>query len=164
MEHNYRSSSNKIDKSDKYYKYIAYVSNKRKELKSIRYNIKLANKTLNDINNDIVLKKQELDSIEERYNEIKLYEETVKNEAYKLRIINSNHMLEISETKRSLLNIIQDIKDNITYICILCREHPINVCNIPCGHTFCHTCILKDGGRICPLCRIDIEYIQKIYI
>tara|TARA_E500000178_G_scaffold22251_1_gene20744 strand:- start:1167 stop:1487 length:321 start_codon:yes stop_codon:yes gene_type:complete len=49
-----------------------------------------------------------------------------------------------------------------SYECTICMENDVNVCIVPCGHTFCSKCI-KDANR-CFICNSDIFMKQKMFI
>jgi|688.fasta_scaffold867394_2 hypothetical protein len=54
-------------------------------------------------------------------------------------------------------------KTNINELkCSICFENNLNICCVPCGHTYCNTCILNSHN--CFICRGAITCIQKIYI
>ena len=43
-------------------------------------------------------------------------------------------------------------------------ENKINVCCIPCGHTYCDKCIHEPDNNNCYICRQNFYRILKIYI
>ena len=51
---------------------------------------------------------------------------------------------------------------NNNNICPICFENKINICCIPCGHTYCKKCI--ECSNNCFICRSNINKIIKIYI
>lgn len=54
------------------------------------------------------------------------------------------------------------IKENNKTICSICYDNKINICCIPCGHTYCDNCIINNMN--CYICRNPIIRINKIYI
>ena len=45
--------------------------------------------------------------------------------------------------------------------CSICMNHDINVCCVPCGHSFCHKCIKTT--ETCFICQQPVFMKQKIY-
>lgn len=48
-------------------------------------------------------------------------------------------------------------------ICSICCEEPIMYCTSPCGHTYCNTCIRKQGTS-CFICRGTIKDRVRLYM
>jgi hypothetical protein len=48
-------------------------------------------------------------------------------------------------------------------ICSICCEEPIMYCTSPCGHTYCNTCIRKQGSS-CFICRGTIRDRVRLYM
>ena len=57
--------------------------------------------------------------------------------------------------------------DRLDINCIICLDSPREVLINPCGHVcLCHDCsrnIVYDGNK-CPICRLNIESVQKAFI
>jgi len=56
-------------------------------------------------------------------------------------------------------------------LCPICFENEINMCAIPCGHTFCNNCIMQsstyhnnNNNKKCLSCRNSLKEYIKIYI
>lgn len=54
------------------------------------------------------------------------------------------------------------------YICPVCKTAKVKNVLVPCGHTYCETCIRHienriTGYNICPMCRKAFQFAQKIY-
>ena len=54
------------------------------------------------------------------------------------------------------------IKNYTSYECTICMENDVNMCLIPCGHTFCSKCLKKTDK--CYICTSDIFMKQKMFI
>lgn len=48
--------------------------------------------------------------------------------------------------------------------CTICFQNEITHCFVPCGHTFCHTCIVASQTKKCMSCRSDIQKTLKIFL
>ena len=48
-------------------------------------------------------------------------------------------------------------------LCPVCFEEPINICLVPCGHTFCSNCITNNIRIQCAVCRTNVTSKQKIF-
>ena len=49
------------------------------------------------------------------------------------------------------------------YNCTICYENEVNVCFIPCGHTFCKGCGEK-ANRKCFICNGTVDATKPIYL
>lgn len=83
-----------------------------------------------------------------------------------IKLIKSNNQVKIkinnlNQQLIKLENSINNIQDNK---CKICYTNNINICLIPCGHTYCSTCIDTSNNCYCFLCRKEIFSKQKIYI
>ena len=47
-------------------------------------------------------------------------------------------------------------------ICSVCLNDAVSYTLTPCGHTFCQTCVRRQGGN-CPMCRTNIKERVRIY-
>jgi hypothetical protein len=47
-------------------------------------------------------------------------------------------------------------------ICTICLQDQVNYAIVPCGHTYCQTCIRRQGNA-CPVCRGPIKDRIKLY-
>ena len=67
---------------------------------------------------------------------------------------------------RSILSPLQTFADHTSTlggpVCSICTLERINSTLIPCGHTFCNTCSVKQRSQ-CYICRSSIREKQKIY-
>jgi hypothetical protein len=62
------------------------------------------------------------------------------------------------------MRFINGVQDNgAVPMCTICFEHPINICIVPCGHTFCSECTLNQIRFQCAVCRTNIISKQKIF-
>lgn len=48
--------------------------------------------------------------------------------------------------------------------CTICFQNEITHCFVPCGHTFCNTCITSSQTNKCMTCRADIQKTIKIFL
>lgn len=125
--------------------------NKDNEIKDLIEDIKLKD---NEIKKLIIYNhdKDERISILERdgkFKEILFQEMNSKFQEYK------------NLTKIKILKLENDIKSNDN-LCSICYENKINICCIPCGHTYCDRCI--SNAVNCYSCRSHIIRTNKIYI
>ena len=51
---------------------------------------------------------------------------------------------------------------SVNCACPVCYDKPINICNVPCGHTCCEECH-KKMKSLCPMCNMHIKESVKIY-
>ena len=47
-------------------------------------------------------------------------------------------------------------------LCSICFDETVSFITVPCGHTFCSNCVLRQGTS-CALCRCNIREKVKIY-
>jgi hypothetical protein len=45
--------------------------------------------------------------------------------------------------------------------CPICFDNMVDICIVPCGHTFCSKCI--DGSKLCYICKNEIFMCQSLY-
>lgn len=100
------------------------------------------------------LKGKFLDITKEAYKS-KLNNGKFKDKLYIYRLMLEKHKINIAALKE--INILNNVS-----LCPLCFQNPINYTVIPCGHTFCKTCL--DKCQNCGVCRGEITCCQKIYI
>lgn len=48
--------------------------------------------------------------------------------------------------------------------CSVCYEAESNHCLVPCGHTFCESCLTKNQSQTCMACRTPIEKKVKMFL
>jgi len=68
---------------------------------------------------------------------------------------------EINNLKKEIRELNIRLKNNKN-LCSICYENKINICCIPCGHTYCDICI--SNTKNCYNCRSSITRINKIFI
>ena len=109
-------------------------------------------------NQDLIIKE---DKYKEKILELEknIYVINNLNKELLLNIYNRNKTdeLEIDELKKELEELKRD--ENI---CTICYKNKINICCIPCGHTYCDICIIKSNN--CYICKNNINRINRIYI
>ena len=83
----------------------------------------------------------------------------IMDETNKLGIVNDF----ISIYKRTLTSFECDKKIFNKYRCTICYENEVNVCLVPCGHTFCKGCSEK-AIKKCFACSAEITSRSTIYL
>jgi hypothetical protein len=55
--------------------------------------------------------------------------------------------------------------DDDDRLCIVCFESSRDAVIVPCGHTGCCSNCLEGfpAPRLCPICRVQVQHVQKIY-
>ncbi len=72
---------------------------------------------------------------------------------------------ELYTSRNAMLNVIRLFcVNNENNLCTLCLEKPVNVFNIPCGHTLCSTCVSKNTALTCPFCRSKVEKVGNLFL
>lgn len=156
-----------IDKIRIYYKNINVktfqleenIINILKKYDEYKSNMEIINKNLNNFNEI----DKHLDNINKelmnymlKYFEKENLKEKIKN--YK------NNITEINIIKKYLNKL-----NGLTFVpyCQICMTTIIDRVVIPCGHTFCNTCLLKNEDleiKRCFICRDDIHNVNKLFI
>ncbi len=78
---------------------------------------------------------------------------------------NNNYLKDQLEQERIINN---DLREQINNLksklekCSICLENDRSICCIPCGHIYCHKCIIT--AKKCFICRKKIICINKIYL
>ena len=75
--------------------------------------------------------------------------------------------LKIIETQQKLQLLENKLNNDDQTLCSVCMEEKINCAFIPCGHTFCNKCILRNSNNAifrCFLCRHQVFQYLKIYL
>lgn len=88
-----------------------------------------------------------------------LYKESAIEEQYKLLIAAYRRfavLRGIVETSRSI------ISQESEPVCTICLQESITHALVPCGHTFCQTCMRRQGTS-CYMCRSNIKDRVKLY-
>ena len=120
-----------------------------------------------NINLDYISINEELKQLKEEYSSLIKSLEIAKIESSNATLIlkHANERNYILQEKYKLLKIeLAEIKLNNHNICSICCENKINVCCIPCGHTYCDKCICEPHNNNCYICRQNFYRILKIYI
>ena len=83
-------------------------------------------------------------------------------------------ILEQNEKLKQINNIINsyrntiklfDINDKFTKSnCCICYENEVNICLIPCGHSFCKTCVDKSYSNKCFICKITFTSKNRLFL
>lgn len=58
----------------------------------------------------------------------------------------------------NLLN--AEMNKNVVFDCLICRNMVYDPVTIPCGHTFCRTCLQKDVSKVCRNCGTVNQYLN----
>jgi hypothetical protein len=75
---------------------------------------------------------------------------------------NMEHMCALFDIVQKETQPLIDRLFSINCTCPVCYDKPINVCNVPCGHTCCTDCHEK-MKTTCPICNMNIRESVKIY-
>ena len=128
-------------------------------------------KTISKLENELMLIKS--DNIIERDNFIEKLNIQIINDI-EIKKSNYKKILELENNiinkdiinKEIILNLKKEIDNNkkIDNLCSICLENKINICCIPCGHTYCDKCIRSTYAYNCFICRKNITNTVKIYI
>lgn len=86
-------------------------------------------------------------------------DESIMDETRKLSAVNEF----IGVYKRTLSSFDSDKKIFNKYKCTVCYENEVNVCLVPCGHTFCKGCSEK-ATKKCFMCNGEITSRNNIYL
>ena len=72
---------------------------------------------------------------------------------------------ELYTSRNSMLNVICLFRSKTEQsLCNLCLENPIDVFNMPCGHTLCNTCANRNVAHTCPFCRAKIDKLGNLFL
>lgn len=130
----------------------------------------------NETTKDEILKTNEMETYILKYNE--LFKEYYNNWASTYYEITKKKLIEKIEKQENILfgyrklfinttNEIIKIDKETKNLCPICFENEINMCAIPCGHTCCNTCIIKNlkyNNDKCLNCRNNLKEYIKLYI
>ena len=80
----------------------------------------------------------------------------------KVELKNKLGSLSLSSNKSIETNENTNIENHNIKVCPICLDLEINAILIPCGHGLC----LQDAHQVknCPICRSNIQHVQKIFI
>ena len=134
-------------------------------------------KTISKLENELMVIKKDniiqLENIKERDNFIEklniqiINDIEIKKSSYK-KILELENIIINKDivNKEIILNLKKEIDNNkkIDNLCSVCLENKINICCIPCGHTYCDKCIRSTYAYNCFICRKNITNTIKIYI
>jgi len=93
----------------------------------------------------------------------------IEEKTYQNMILNTK-ILKLKDTMLYIKTQTNEIDEDINFskkascLCNICDENKINICLIPCGHTFCNVCLSKTIGNLCPYCRENINFHNKLFI
>jgi hypothetical protein len=93
----------------------------------------------------------------------------IEEKTYQNMILNTK-ILKLKDTMLYIKTQMNEIDEDINFskksscLCNICDENKINICLIPCGHTFCNICLSKTIGNLCPYCRENINFHNKLFI
>jgi hypothetical protein len=138
---------NQLDKNEE------LLKNKVTEIQSIQKKIEVMQ--LLPVNDNLVPVLESLEKyIESAYKELELkkYFEDCLN-TYKRVYVLQNLMSYIRVTNPS----------TTLPLCPICFDQQINMCLVPCGHTFCSECVGNNIRFQCAVCRTNITNKQKIF-
>ncbi len=68
-------------------------------------------------------------------------------------------MIKVLNSLRDVYGINKNLKNN--HVCPICMNNPIAIYCVPCGHTYCRTCMTRD---YCDICRSRITKKNPLYI
>lgn len=93
----------------------------------------------------------------------------IEEKTYQNMMLNTK-ILKLKDTMLYIKTQTNEIDEDINFskkspcLCNICDENKINICLIPCGHTFCNICLSKTIGNLCPYCRENINFHNKLFI
>jgi hypothetical protein len=65
---------------------------------------------------------------------------------------------------QNLMSYIRVVQPSPTLpLCPVCFDDPINICLVPCGHTFCNNCVANNIRLQCAVCRTNVTSKQRIF-